>query len=67
MLVIFNFTSHHKYYNFLENSSIRVGKINQDHFSLTLYIIFLSILLTLPILILWTTLDYELKKLGNIQ
>ncbi|MCR3755164.1 MAG: miniconductance mechanosensitive channel MscM [Candidatus Westeberhardia cardiocondylae] len=60
--VILSINSKHHYCKFLEKSSIKVGKVNQDKFSLTSKNIFFSILISLPIPILWTTIGYVLQN-----
>ncbi|WP_044105078.1 miniconductance mechanosensitive channel MscM [secondary endosymbiont of Heteropsylla cubana] len=59
-LISFSLSSRRHYYTFLSRSGFRVGKVNQDHFSLTLYNVFWSVLVALPLPILWAVLGYGL-------
>ncbi|UAJ66340.1 miniconductance mechanosensitive channel MscM [Candidatus Schneideria nysicola] len=61
LLIGFSISSRIHYYAFLERSSNRVGKVNQDHFFITLYTIFWSILMASPFPILWAVLGYSLQ------
>ncbi|MCR3754863.1 MAG: miniconductance mechanosensitive channel MscM [Candidatus Westeberhardia cardiocondylae] len=62
IIITLKLSSHNHYNNFLKQSSKKVGKVNQDHFSLTLYNIFYSILMSLPYPTLLAILGYTLKK-----
>lgn len=48
LFVGFSVSSRRHYHAFLERASSRVGKVTQDHFSLTLRTVFWSILMALP-------------------
>lgn len=61
MLVGFSLSSRRHYHAFLDRSSSRVGKVNQDHFSLTLRNVFWSVLVALPLPVLWAALGYGLR------
>ncbi|UDG81606.1 Miniconductance mechanosensitive channel MscM [Candidatus Profftia lariciata] len=50
------------YQAFMERASSKVGKVTQDHISLTLRTVFWSILVALPLLILWAALGYGLRN-----
>ncbi|URJ31836.1 miniconductance mechanosensitive channel MscM [Blochmannia endosymbiont of Camponotus modoc] len=52
---------HHHYQTFLEQSSKKIGKVNQDSFLLTFYNIWYSMLIALPIPILWAFVGYNLN------
>ncbi|URJ23997.1 miniconductance mechanosensitive channel MscM [Blochmannia endosymbiont of Camponotus sp.] len=52
---------HHHYQIFLEQSSKKIGKVNQDTFLLTFYNIWYSMLIALPIPILWAVVGYSLN------
>ncbi|MDE9462061.1 miniconductance mechanosensitive channel MscM [Xenorhabdus bovienii] len=62
LLVIFSISSHRQYHAFLERSSNRIGKVTQDHFSLTLRTVFWSIVAALPLPILWSAIGYGLQN-----
>ncbi|AFP84694.1 miniconductance mechanosensitive channel MscM [secondary endosymbiont of Ctenarytaina eucalypti] len=62
LLVGFSLSSRGHYHAFLERSSRRVGKVNQDHFYLTLRNVFLSVLVALPLPVLWAALGYGLRQ-----
>lgn len=52
-----------KHYNaFLERVSNRIGKVTQDHFSLTIRTVFWSILIALPLPLLWSAVGYGLQS-----
>ncbi|URJ24515.1 miniconductance mechanosensitive channel MscM [Candidatus Blochmanniella camponoti] len=52
---------HYHYQTFLEQSSKKIGKVNQDSFLLTFYNIWYSMLIALPIPILWAFVGYSLN------
>ncbi|AFA41169.1 putative mechanosensitive channel [Wigglesworthia glossinidia endosymbiont of Glossina morsitans morsitans (Yale colony)] len=54
----FMFSSRKHYLSFLNRSSIQVGKVNQDRFSITLKNVFWSMLVAAPFPILWISLGY---------
>lgn len=62
ILVIVSVSSRRHYYNFLDRASSRVGKVTQDHFSLTARTVFWSILVALPLPVLWAALGYGLQS-----
>ncbi|NMP25903.1 miniconductance mechanosensitive channel MscM [Rahnella sp. SAP-1] len=62
ILVIISISSRRHYYNFLDRASSRVGKVTQDQFSLTLRTLFWSILVAIPLPVLWAALGYGLQS-----
>ncbi|WHL25015.1 MAG: miniconductance mechanosensitive channel MscM [Candidatus Blochmannia vicinus] len=60
--IVFHFTAHRYYQEFLKRSSKKIGKVNQDNFLLTLYNIWYSMLIALPIPILWAVIGYSLNQ-----
>ncbi|MGK9173512.1 miniconductance mechanosensitive channel MscM [Yokenella regensburgei] len=62
VLVGFSLYSRKHFTRFLERSSAKVGKVTQDHFWLTLRTVFWSILVALPLPVLWATLGYGLRE-----
>ncbi|MGL4858985.1 MAG: miniconductance mechanosensitive channel MscM, partial [Enterobacteriaceae bacterium] len=62
LLVIISIASRRHYYNFLNRASGRIGKVTQDHFRLTMRTVFWSILIALPIPVLWAALGFGLQK-----
>nr|WP_217277137.1 miniconductance mechanosensitive channel MscM [Photorhabdus heterorhabditis] len=61
-LVIFSVSSLRHYHAFLERSSNRIGKVTYDHFSLTLRTVFWSIIVALPLPMLWSAVGYGLQS-----
>lgn len=61
LLVGASISSRRHYNAFLERSSVRVGKVNQDKFSLTLSTVLWSVLVALPLPALWAALGYGLQ------
>ncbi|MBX4180813.1 miniconductance mechanosensitive channel MscM [Sodalis sp. CWE] len=61
LLGCFSLSSRHHYYAFLARTSGQVGKVNQDHFSLTLCNALWSALIALPLPILWAVLGHGLR------
>lgn len=61
LLVGFSISSRRHFRQFLERASSKVGKVTQDHFSLTLRTVFWSILVALPLPVLWAALGYGLQ------
>lgn len=51
----------HHYYEFLEQSSKRIGKVNQDNFIITFYNICSSIFMATPIPVLWIIIGHNLN------
>lgn len=62
LLVIFSISSRRHYHAFLTRASSRVGKVTQDEFFLTLRTVFWSILVALPLPVLWVTLGFGLQN-----
>ncbi|EIC84608.1 miniconductance mechanosensitive channel MscM [Serratia sp. M24T3] len=62
VLVIVSISSRRHYYNFLDRATSRVGKVTQDHFSLTARTVFWSILVALPLPVLWAALGFGLQS-----
>ncbi|MBJ3814060.1 miniconductance mechanosensitive channel MscM [Shimwellia pseudoproteus] len=60
ILVGFSISSRRHFNAFLTRASARVGKVTQDRFSLTLRTVFWSILVALPLPVLWATLGHGL-------
>ncbi len=58
----FSISSRRHYYAFLERTNSYIGKVNQDKFSLTLRTVFWSILIALPLPVLWAALGYGLQN-----
>ncbi|WP_345945695.1 miniconductance mechanosensitive channel MscM [Sodalis sp. dw_96] len=61
LLVGFSVSSRHHYHAFLDRSASKVGKVNQDYFYLTLRTVFWSIVMALPLPVLWAALGYGLQ------
>lgn len=61
LLVGFSISSRRHYQAFLDRASQRVGKVTQDQFNLTLRTVFWSILVALPVPVLWWALGYGLQ------
>ncbi|PWC11048.1 miniconductance mechanosensitive channel MscM [Brenneria corticis] len=62
LLVGFSISSRRHYHAFMERASSRVGKVTLDHFMLTLRTVFWSILVALPLPVLWAALGYGLQN-----
>ncbi|MFP3019107.1 MAG: miniconductance mechanosensitive channel MscM [Arsenophonus sp.] len=62
IIVIFSISTHQHYNNFLLRASARIGKVTQDHFALTLRTVFWSILIALPLPILWSAIGFSLQS-----
>ena len=62
LLVIFGISSRKHYNAFLERAATKVGRVTQDHFSLTLKAVFWSVIVALPLPILWAALSYGLQQ-----
>jgi len=58
----FSISSRRHYYEFLERTNSCLGKVNQDKFSLTLHTVLWSILIALPLPVLWAALGYGLQN-----
>ncbi|WP_168406016.1 miniconductance mechanosensitive channel MscM [Erwinia amylovora] len=61
VLVGFSISSRRHFRAFLERASSKVGKVTQDQFSLTIRTVFWSILVALPLPVLWAALGYGLQ------
>ncbi|NHB86900.1 miniconductance mechanosensitive channel MscM [Photorhabdus tasmaniensis] len=61
-LVIFSIGSLRHYHAFLERASNRIGKVTYDHFSLTLRTVFWSVIVALPLPMLWSAIGYGLQS-----
>ncbi|TDB61208.1 miniconductance mechanosensitive channel MscM [Photorhabdus khanii] len=61
-LVIFSVGSLRHYHAFLERASNRIGKVTYDHFSLTLRTVFWSVIVALPLPMLWSAIGYGLQS-----
>lgn len=62
LMVIFSISSRKHYHAFLARASSRVGKVTQDEFFLTLRTVFWSILVALPLPVLWAALGFGLQS-----
>ncbi|MGP1928880.1 MAG: miniconductance mechanosensitive channel MscM [Arsenophonus sp. NC-WZS1-MAG3] len=67
VIVIFSISTHQHYNNFLLRSSTQIGKVTQDRFALTLRTVFWSILIALPLPILWSAIGYGLQSAWQFQ
>ncbi len=61
VMVGFSISSRRHYHDFLERSSGKVGKVNQDYFYLTLRTVFWSVVVALPLPVLWAALGFGLQ------
>ncbi|KAB8311926.1 miniconductance mechanosensitive channel MscM [Erwinia endophytica] len=61
LLVGFSLSSRRHYSDFLNRSANKVGKVTQDRFGLTMRTVFWSILVALPLPVLWMALGYGLQ------
>ena len=61
LLVGFSISSRRHYHAFLARAASRVGKVTQDHFTLTLRTVFWSILVALPLPVLWAAFGFGLQ------
>jgi len=62
LLVGFSISTRRHYHAFLARAASKVGKVTQDQFSLTLRTVFWSILVAVPIPVLWAALGYGLQE-----
>lgn len=62
LLVAFSISSRRHYYAFLNRAAGRVGKVTQDDFFLTMRTVFWSILVALPLPVLWAALGNGLQN-----
>ena len=61
LLVGFSLSSRRHFRRFLDRAASRVGKVTQDQFRLTLRTVFWSVLVALPLPVLWAALGYGLQ------
>lgn len=61
LLVMISISSRRHFSAFLARASQRVGKVTQDHFTLTVRTVFWSILVALPLPVLWAALGFGLQ------
>ena len=61
LLVGFSISSRRHYRDFMTRSASKVGKVTQDRFGLTMRTVFWSILVALPLPVLWMALGYGLQ------
>jgi len=65
MIFVFaHFKMRAKYYAFLNKSATRVGKVTQDSYSLTLKVVVYSLIMALPVPILWAVFGYSLQQIN---
>lgn len=62
ILVIFSISTRRHYQDFLDRASLRIGKVTQDHFYLTIRTIFWSIIVALPLPMMWSAIGYGLQS-----
>ncbi|CAD6511049.1 miniconductance mechanosensitive channel MscM [Candidatus Profftia tarda] len=62
LLVGFSYYSRRYYQSFMQRVSTKVGKVTQDHISLTLRTVFCSILVEMPFLVLWAVLGHGFQN-----
>ncbi|QCJ71679.1 miniconductance mechanosensitive channel MscM [Providencia heimbachae] len=62
ILVIFSISTRKHYQAFLDRSSLRIGKVTQDRFYLTIRTIFWSIIVALPLPMMWSAIGYGLQS-----
>ncbi|OCG22165.1 hypothetical protein A9G22_08110 [Gilliamella sp. App2-1] len=61
LFVFTHFKMRTKYNTFLTKSASRVGKVTQDSYSLTLKVVIFSLIMALPVPILWAVFGYALQ------
>ncbi|NUF26612.1 potassium efflux system protein [Gilliamella bombicola] len=61
LFVFTHFKMRTKYNTFLTKSANRVGKVTQDSYSLTLKVVICSLIMALPVPILWAVFGYALQ------
>ncbi|WVD64764.1 miniconductance mechanosensitive channel MscM [Utexia brackfieldae] len=61
VFVILHFRFKTSFSELLANTANRVGKVTQDRFSLTLRVVFYSVLMALPLPVLWAVVGYILQ------
>ncbi|MEI7062468.1 miniconductance mechanosensitive channel MscM [Dickeya chrysanthemi] len=62
LLVGLSISSRRHYHAFLERASSRVGKVTLDYFMLTLRTVFWSVMVAMPLPVLWAALGYGLQS-----
>ncbi|SLM64755.1 MULTISPECIES: miniconductance mechanosensitive channel MscM [Dickeya] len=62
LLVGLSISSRRHYHAFLERASSRVGKVTLDYFMLTLRTVFWSVMVAIPLPVLWAVLGYGLQN-----
>ncbi|WJY15530.1 miniconductance mechanosensitive channel MscM [Pectobacteriaceae bacterium CE90] len=62
LLVGFSVGSRRHYHAFMQRASDRVGKVTLDHFMLTLRTVFWSVMVAIPLPVLWAALGYGLQN-----
>lgn len=61
VLVIAHFKSKTQYHQYLETTASRIGKVTQDSFAITMRVIAYSLIMALPLPILWGIIGYALQ------
>ncbi|WP_017345576.1 miniconductance mechanosensitive channel MscM [Pantoea sp. A4] len=61
LLVGFSIRTRRHFHTFMERAASKVGKVTQDRFGLTLRTVLWSILVAIPLPVLWATLGYGLQ------
>ncbi|PIJ52081.1 miniconductance mechanosensitive channel MscM [Erwinia sp. OLTSP20] len=61
LLVGFSLSTRRHYRQFLNRAAQQIGNVTQDHFRLTVYTVFWSILVAVPLPVLWATLGFGLQ------
>ncbi|WP_323116664.1 hypothetical protein, partial [Klebsiella variicola] len=62
LLAIFGLNYRRHYQAFLDRTSQRIGKVTLDRFSITLRTLFWSVLVSLPLPVLWSAIGYGLQN-----
>ncbi|WP_407345127.1 miniconductance mechanosensitive channel MscM [Dickeya ananatis] len=62
LLVGLSISSRRHYHAFLDRASSRVGKVTLDYFMLTLRTVFWSVMVAMPLPVLWAALGYGLQN-----
>lgn len=65
LLIGISISSRRHYYAFLERTTNCVGKVTQDRFSLTLHTVLWSVVIAMPLPVLWAATGYSLKFSWN--
>lgn len=61
LVVGISISSRRRYRALLARSASKIGKVTQDHFRLTFYTVFWSVLIATPLPLVWVTLGYGLQ------